>query len=706
MRSLRLHIPPTGRASAGSSLGKLRVRTKTAVPTVFAVLVGWVALTAAGTAEAAENGGTRSVFAEGADLRALGMGGAFTAVGGSLASLDWNPAGLAGVSRTQFSFGRTSYFGEEIGESHVAGVLPSWRWGSVALGIRHFGVQGIESRDSRNQVLDDGFSSNQLQASLAYARPMGDSWSVGATGKFRREQLGDFSANGLGLDVGARFHPATTFDWDSDWAHGLSLGASWVNFIEPEIRLEQDNVVDPSAFRIGMALERTWIGGSHLVAALDLESSSPEGTQLRTGAEWTLHPMLSLRTGVGGTGSSIGAGVHWQDFDVDYAFEDRGLGSVHRIGLSYELGATTSERRLQFLEQQESQLQARLERAFQDRQEERIVDLIRVAEEARKAGDLDEALSVIDVALTLAPEREGAIDVQANIYFDQGVAMEKKNRLSEASLAFGRVLSLRTDDKDAAEAKARVDAESSRRAARAQGIREAFADAMDSFAEGDWGAAKSGFEKVIAASPKDEEAKAMLRRTEGSIDREFREVQANIPLWIGQGRYRQAAESIAKLRSVEGDTPRLMALLTQLNSSKSRAIADATSSTSEPGPVSDPAPTVEKTRTAPRMSATELEDLYRRGMQSSQNGRSADAIRFFELVFADAPNYAQVRENLVREYLTVGMEQFAAGKLEEAIDLWTRAVDADPGNAKAQGYLERAQRHRSRAKEIRGGSDE
>jgi tetratricopeptide (TPR) repeat protein len=102
------------------------------------------------------------------------------------------------------------------------------------------------------------------------------------------------------------------------------------------------------------------------------------------------------------------------------------------------------------------------------------------------------------------------------------------------------------------------------------------------------------------------------------------------------------------------------------------------------------------------MNDEEIAGLYRRGIEASQSERYEDAIRYFELVHSAAPRHAQVQENLVREYLTLGMERFAGGDLDDAINIWQRALEVDPNDSKARGYLERALRHRDRSQEILG----
>ena len=133
-------------------------------------VVGLAFLWMAVPAFAAEDGGTRSVFSEGAGSRALGMGGAFVAVADDATAAMWNPAGLVRVTRLELEAGQTNYFAHDVNETYAAFVLPSWRWGAASATFRHFGVGGIEHRDSRNVLVDDGLSDSESEFILPLSK--------------------------------------------------------------------------------------------------------------------------------------------------------------------------------------------------------------------------------------------------------------------------------------------------------------------------------------------------------------------------------------------------------------------------------------------------------------------------------------------------------------------------------------------------------
>jgi tetratricopeptide (TPR) repeat protein len=98
----------------------------------------------------------------------------------------------------------------------------------------------------------------------------------------------------------------------------------------------------------------------------------------------------------------------------------------------------------------------------------------------------------------------------------------------------------------------------------------------------------------------------------------------------------------------------------------------------------------------------EVEALYRRGVQAMEEGRTADAVQYWELVWSFDPDHERVQEHLKREYMTLGLEQYARGALEAAIDEWQKALQVDPTDPRALAYLQRAREQLSRSRQILG----
>ncbi len=215
-----------------------------------------VVLCALPTVLLAQDGGTRSVFAQGAGIRAQAMGGAFTAVSDDASASLWNPGGLGIVARREIQLSRTTLYGLDITEDYASAVLPSWRWGTAALSFRRFGVSGIEGRDDRNLVTDPDLSDGETELGVAYGRRLGAGWGLGGSVKFRRQSLGDASASAVGGDLGLVLRPGVAAGTSIAWLQRLALGASMINALEPSLRLDQESVKDPTTLRLGVAYEQ------------------------------------------------------------------------------------------------------------------------------------------------------------------------------------------------------------------------------------------------------------------------------------------------------------------------------------------------------------------------------------------------------------------------------------------------------------------
>src|SRR5262249_6828365 len=165
---------------------------------------------------------------------------------------------------------------------------------------------------------------------------------------------------------------------------------------------------------------------------------------------------------------------------------------------------------------------------------------------------------------------------------------------------------------------------------------------------------------------------------------------------LDAGSLDDAAAVLTEVASLDPQADGLATLQTTLRQAREAQRAEARAS----------APTPARTRSAepsrPRLSARELDQLYHRGLDAMNRHDSEEATRYWELVWAANPKYGAVSEYLTREYLTRGMEAFAAGRLSAAVESWERVLRIDPNNARAAAYVSRAQKQISRTKQILG----
>jgi tetratricopeptide (TPR) repeat protein len=663
-------------------------------------------------AQPADDGGTQSVFATGAGNRALAMGGAFSATADDASSVLWNPAGLSRIQQAEIQASQTGDLGAGLRETYGSLVWPSWRWGTFALTIRQFGVGGIEQRDDRNVLITDDLSDSETEVSVGYGRNLSESWSLGAAFKLQRMSLAGYSGSGLGLDIGILGQPAVALGVQAPWATRWSWGLVLRNALQPSIRLDQESVHDPLAIRTGLAWRVPGLLEGFL-AEVDVDKSLDAGVRLRAGMEYNLHGLAAFRLGVSDARFTAGTGVRWRNLSADYTFENAPIAPTHRFGLSLLFGSTVSESREAAQREEDDAWRNRLAEAFRVRQEQQVRDLLAEAERELAGGNIQAALEALVVVGTLEPDHPRARLLEASCLSAKGAELERQGEFASAALSYERALAIAADDSLAAKGARRVRAESDRQAARSQRLREMFAQAMDAFAADDLATARTGFEAVTREDPNDKEAEGLLRRTEEFIARRAARQIEEAGHYIAIGKWAEAEQLLAQAQALDPQARGLSRTTAALD--RARKQPQAPRSTEQSSPIASSkassapslgpgkAVSVAKPASAPRvLSDREVEALYASGLEAMQNERADDALRCWELVWSAQPGYRQVAEYLEAEHLTRGMEAFASGYLEKAVDHWQRALEVDPNDPRARGYLERARKQITRSREILG----
>jgi tetratricopeptide (TPR) repeat protein len=662
-------------------------------PIRIAVAVLVLASSGCRIAHAAADAGTQSVFGYGAGNRALAMGSAFVAAADDASAMYWNPAGLGLVRRGELQVNQSAQMALGFQESYAAMALPSWRWGTLGLTLRHFGVDGIERRDDRNVLTGDDISDSEIEMALGYGRALGETWGVGGTLKLQRQSLAGFSASGVGIDLGLTVRPR--------WADRMRLGLAARNVLEPALRLDRESVSDPMTLRTGISYQLPLRGLSGLLAEIDLEKPRGSAEKVHAGMEYRLLNLASLRLGVNGTVLTAGTGVQWRDFLLDYTFENNALAPAHRVGLSMRLGPTVDERRLASRRKEDQALERRLADAFQQRQAHQVDELMTRGAAARSRQQFDDALEALAAVLTIDPANAGALELQLDCFKGKAAQLERSGDFAAAAATYDLARSAAPADTAAVAGTARCRAESDSSAARTATIRDLFAQGMDALATEDFAAAHDRFAQVLSSDPNDSEAARMMVRTEQALTRRASHLVDAANRDVRAGRLSEADAELDRAAKLDRHAPGLeeagLALANARQAADVAARAPRESASAAVGAASHANPTPVST-----MSDRDVEALYKLGLGALRAQRPDDALRYWEHVWAERPGYREVGEFLKREYLARGMEAFASGRLEDAVSLWEKVLRIDPNDARAQGYLARAQKQIARSREILG----
>jgi hypothetical protein len=258
--------------------------------------------------------------------RAMGMGGAFTAVADDVTALHWNPAGLAGLPGVQFFGMRTSVYSVE-GLSEDA-ALVSYGMGTrgFALGWMRTGAQDLYNEDTLVAGYGTETPIDGLAAGVAVKR-----FSVAAPG-YEYYNDPNFNADGDAAytgDLGLLYR-------SGKW----SAGGTVRNIGSPELQListTHDPDPVPSEFRLGgsyvfrdvMRMSLEWRAPTDAPAFYDHQYT------LNLGTEVWFYDAFALRAGMNRDRITAGLGMRTKHVELDVA-----LLSERRIGSLYRLSAT------------------------------------------------------------------------------------------------------------------------------------------------------------------------------------------------------------------------------------------------------------------------------------------------------------------------------------------------------------------------------
>lgn len=123
---------------------------------------------------------------------------------------------------------------------------------------------------------------------------------------------------------------------------------------------------------------------------------------------------------------------------------------------------------------------------------------------------------------------------------------------------------------------------------------------------------------------------------------------------------------------------------------------------SAPTPAASGSPASPVAETTPPVPAPvpHLAGLYQEALTATRSGRHNEALRCWEQLWSACPEYEDVSELLKREYQVRGLESFAVGKLDEAVQFWKKALAIDSQDRRTRAYIERADELRERSTQI------
>ncbi|HMK38378.1 MAG TPA: PorV/PorQ family protein [Bacteroidota bacterium] len=305
----------------------------------------------------------------GVGARALAMGGAFAALANDVTAGYWNPAGLARIDYPQFILMHDAEFGGLVNNDYGAVALPVGERTSLGLSIIRVGVDNIA--DTRNAGVDASgnvtydptqftridpsrvtyFNAADWALYFSYARRQTETFSYGASVKLIRRDLAEYSAMGIGFDIGFWYRPFDSLSFGANLQDITTTLVAWNTgrneLISPTVKLGSAYFLELLGGRISPAVDVDIRFENRQSASM--AHVGPVSLDFHGGMEYEFRNLIALRAGYSDVKQlTLGAGVHFPKLNIDYSFARFGgadqLDNTHRISIMFTLEAEQYKR--------------------------------------------------------------------------------------------------------------------------------------------------------------------------------------------------------------------------------------------------------------------------------------------------------------------------------------------------------------------------
>ncbi|RJR30827.1 MAG: hypothetical protein C4574_01830 [Candidatus Latescibacterota bacterium] len=272
----------------------------------------------------------------GPSARAVGMGGAFTAVANDATSIYWNPAGIVEQTRTQVTLNSVVY-PADIDVYFAAAIFNTpYLPGTFGISAR---ALTMDPQEERTIYMPQGtrrfFDAGDMSFGLTYATFFTDRFSAGFTAHFLHMGLADKSVESLAFDFGLLYRIGI---------QGMRLGMI-VQSLGGEVDFDDRSSKLPTLFKVGLSVDAYRSGAHALLATGEFQHPVDNKERMNVGMEYVFNQFFMLRGGynIGYDTQGVAGGAGFRldtsqtsDIGFDYAWEDLGyLGTTHRFSLNF-----------------------------------------------------------------------------------------------------------------------------------------------------------------------------------------------------------------------------------------------------------------------------------------------------------------------------------------------------------------------------------
>ncbi len=277
----------------------------------------------------------------GVSARAIGLGGAYVAVACDPSAIYYNPSGSARTKTYSVLLMHAESFGGIVKNNYLGIILPSEKQ-SFGLGVLHNGIPDIKlttlpdttqpPSDTNPPIIDRKVNTNHWVLYLNYGLRITAHFLLGVNAKLIYQTYGIASCFGMGVDLGATLTSLAGLDF------GLRIRNLTTSPLFWDTKTKE--MISP---RPGLGFARTFgLGRDYLLLSCEIVGNLDDGLANlqwteNIGIEYSLRQTLAARFGLYHRLITLGLGLSYKRFFLDYAYQtgyfsqSRDLGGSQRI---------------------------------------------------------------------------------------------------------------------------------------------------------------------------------------------------------------------------------------------------------------------------------------------------------------------------------------------------------------------------------------
>ncbi len=597
------------------------------------------------------NAGVESLFLRiGCGAKYISMGSAASAYPNDAYAFAWNPAGMTVVQQKQLGFSLFTLF-EGVQYHQIGYIHPTLNFGTFGFGIARFGVDDIHFYDDVNNIpVDRGiFNFWKAKLTLSYALTIFKGFSLGINGNAYRDVLGEYSANGFGMDAGIHYGISS-----KNILNDLHFGCTVYNILQPNLKMDVEEDILTQKIKAGVAKKISFNNKYYLLLMADIDQSQYRENEYHYGLELGLGNMVFIRGGYDNDQLTAGVGLLFKNLQLDYGIKAIGDSDYFPLSNLFSLklyfGKTMDEQKELLEEKRRLEIQRRFNAKVQAERLREINEGLITGRSYLEKGDFYNARIEFSKILRMDEDNKNAKELLQEAIEKQRLAEEKQQN------------QLLTEEREKVSQKKD-----------STFIHKKLSEGIEALDNKNYRKAIEKWEEGLERDPQNPKLKGYIKKAEDNLVDQINKSLTQAQRLVNQGDVSKAYDLLNQAKEQSQDNQRIYNRVVNQINNLNRSVDFATN--------------------------------YEKGRKYYEEEQYASAVQYFSKALKIQPNHSKAKDyyrnalahakgptqemtDEVRTMFNQGIVLYRQGYYKNALEIWEQALLLDPYNIKLLKAIE------------------